>query len=181
MMEEIWKDIKGYEGRYQVSNMGRVRSIDRVIVDNIGRPHPFKGVLIKPRLNKKDGYLRVGLRHGKDNRKHYRVNRLVALHFCTGYKDGLDVNHINEIKTDNRAENLEWCTRKQNINHGTWRIKHHGRYPQRGIQQFKNDILIGTYKSISEASEKTGVNKLSIYNVCYGYSDEASGYIWKFI
>lgn len=183
-MSEEWKDIYGYEGFYQVSNHGRIRSLDRVIIDIIGRRHPIKGQFITPHHNEK-GYLTVRLRDGKNNRKNYRVNRIVALHFCSGYKENLIVNHINEKRDDNRAENLEWCTYKQNANHGTFREKLHGRTSRKGlikgVLQFKNDILIGSYKTVLEASNKTGIKKNLIYSACSGHSKSAAGYKWKYL
>lgn len=123
-MEEVWKDVQGFEGRYQVSNMGRVRGLDRWSLDD--RPHFVKGRMLKLSINKVKGYLRVSLSDGRRNYKHYEVHRLVALHFVPGYKEGLVVNHINEIKTDNRAENLEWCTYQYNLNYSdvvAWKRK----------------------------------------------------------
>ena len=139
-MTEIWKDVKGFEGRYQVSNMGRVRSLDRWSLDE--RPHFIKGMMLKPSQNKGKGYLRVSLSDGHRNYKHYEVHRLVALHFVPGYKDGLVVNHKNEVKTDNRAENLEWCTYQYNLNYSdviAWKRKPVYQYDLDGnfIKKFK--------------------------------------------
>lgn len=116
-MTEEWKDVKGFEGRYQVSNMGRVRSLDRIELDKRGRTHHAKGMILKDSLNKGRGYYRVSLSDGHRNYTHYEVHRLVAIHFVPGYKKGLVVNHINKIKTDNRAQNLEFCTYKYNLNY----------------------------------------------------------------
>ena len=140
MMEEIWKDIKGFEGRYQVSNMGRVRSLDRWSLNE--RPHFIKGIMLNPSLNKRSGYLRVSLSDGHRNYKHIEMQRLVALHFVPGYKKGLVVNHINEIKTDNRAENLEWCTYQYNLNYSdviAWKRKPVYQYDLDGnfVKKFK--------------------------------------------
>ena len=139
MENEVWKDIKGFEGRYQVSNMGRVRSLDRW---SLGERLCFiKGMMLKPSLNNY-GYLRVSLSDGRSNRKHYEVHRLVALHFVPGYKKGLVVNHKNEVKTDNRAENLEWCTYQYNLNYSDiieWKRKPVYQYDLDGnfIKKFK--------------------------------------------
>lgn len=139
MENEVWKDIKGFEGRYQVSNMGRVRSLDRW---NFGEhPRFFKGMMRKPSPNN-NGYLRISLGDGHGNYKHYQMHRLVALHFVPGYKEGLVVNHINEIKTDNRAENLEWCTYQYNLNYSdiiAWKRKPLYQYDLDGnfIKKFK--------------------------------------------
>ena len=99
---ENWKDVAGYEGRYQVSNCGRVKNIRT-------------GRVLRPAKNSR-GYLRVLL--CKDNEKKNRsVHRLVALAFVPSEREGLEVNHKNGVKTDNRAENLEWVTRSENMVH----------------------------------------------------------------
>lgn len=139
-MEEIWKDVQGFEGLYQVSNMGRVRSLDRWTLNE--RSRFIKGRMLNPYMNKYKGYLRISLSDGHRNRKHYEVHRLVALHFVPGYKEGLVVNHINEIKTDNRAENLEWCTYQYNLNYSdiiAWKRKPVYQYDLDGnfIKKFK--------------------------------------------
>ena len=111
-MTEVWKDIKGFEGLYQVSNMGRVRSLDRDIVTSskgmVSIRH-YKGKILKL-INDGKGYFQVLL-----GKRHYKVHRLVAIHFIDGYQPNLVVNHLNEIRTDNRAENLQFCTRGSNV------------------------------------------------------------------
>ena len=141
-MEEVWKDIKGFEGRYQVSNMGRVRSLDREDIDRLGRIHHTRGMILKDCINKGRGYYRVSLSDGHRNYTHYEVHRLVALHFVPGYKEGLVVNHKNEIKTDNRSENLEWCTQGYNLEYSDvvgWKRKPLYQYDLEGnfIKKYK--------------------------------------------
>ena len=114
MGNEIWKDIPGYEGYYQVSNHGNVRSMDREFINSIGRKCFLSGVPIKPKLNK--GYLRVGLKKHQET-KRASIHRLVAAAFIDNPKGYDVVNHINGIKTDNRVENLEWCTQSENELH----------------------------------------------------------------
>lgn len=95
-----WRYIKGFEGRYEVSEAGRVRN-------------SVTGRVLKP-VPSTNGYLRVALGRAHINRL---VHRLVAQAFCEGYAEHLDVNHRNGIRSDNRAENLEWVTRSENIAH----------------------------------------------------------------
>ncbi|KAA6303154.1 MAG: hypothetical protein EZS26_000757 [Candidatus Ordinivivax streblomastigis] len=118
---ENWKDIPGYEGLYQVSNLGKIRSLDR-LVNN--QQNGIAQRLIKGRVLKSysggAGYLYVTISINQIKKK-YLVHRLVMLSFI-GDKN-LTVNHINEVKTDNRLINLEYCTQKDNCNKGTRNIK----------------------------------------------------------
>ena len=110
---EIWKDVAEYEGFYQVSNKGNVRSVARK--DSIGRKRD--GRILKPAYDR-GGYLNVGLcKNGKSKTKN--VHRLVAETFIPKPKGFLEVNHKDENKSNNRVENLEWCTREYNNTYGT--------------------------------------------------------------
>ena len=109
-MKEEWRDIKGYEGRYQISSFGRVKSL----MNNRGK---YREKIIDRRPNKY-GYKRVGLyKNGKS--KFYSVHRLVALHFLPNPNNLPQVNHKDENKENNRVDNLEWCDSKYNNNYGT--------------------------------------------------------------
>ena len=108
-MKEEWRDIKGYEGKYQVSNLGRVKSLNynRTGKENILSSTPDKG-----------GYLIVNL-YKKGKRRGFSVHKLVALHFIPNLNNFSEVNHKDENKSNNCVENLEWCDRKYNVNYGT--------------------------------------------------------------
>lgn len=108
---EIWKDIEGYKGIYQVRNMGRVRSLTRKVW-NYTKP----GRILRPG-SKKNGYLHVCLINGSKREKHAHVHRLVAAAFIPNPDNLPEVNHKNYDKTDNRVENLEWCTSRYNKAH----------------------------------------------------------------
>ena len=119
MEEEIWKDIKGYEGLYQVSNLGRIRSLDRIIyVNDELRPiRKIKGKILKLRPNKQ-GYLRTII--SKNCKiKSITVHRIVAETFISNSNNLPCVNHIDEDVTNNTVKNLEWCTYDYNNNYGT--------------------------------------------------------------
>lgn len=108
---EVWKDIDGYEGVYQVSNMGRIKSLTRKVW-NYTKP----GRILKPCM-KENGYLHVSLHNGDKHEKHAHVHRLVAQAFIPNPENLPEVNHKNFNKEDNRVENLEWCTSRYNKAH----------------------------------------------------------------
>lgn len=114
-MEEIWKDVVGYEGLYQVSNLGRVKSIDTILKCKNGYRRR-NGRILRQKFDGKGNYLEVSL--SKESKvTTYSVHRLVAQSFIVNSKNKAEVNHKNRLKTDNRAENLEWCTRSENQLH----------------------------------------------------------------
>ena len=121
MEEEIWKDIEGYEGSYQVSNLGRVRSLDRIIhyLSCYGKPSQrlAEGKLIRPGISH-DNYMSVALTFNGVS-KSFSVHRLVASAFIPNPNNLPQVNHKDENPANNRADNLEWCTAKYNSNYGT--------------------------------------------------------------
>lgn len=129
-MEEQWRTINGYEGYYEISSLGRVRSVSRVILLGNNRKQNLKGRILKTRVNDR-GYVYVGLsKEGK--RKSLRVHRLVAEAFLKNPFNKPQINHINEIKTDNTVSNLEWVTQEENMNHGTRK--------ERMIKSLKNSL-----------------------------------------
>ena len=168
MEKEIWKDIDGYGGQYQVSNLGRVRSF-RI---------KSEGVLLKVRPNT-DGYYmaRIGERT-------VAVHRLVAIAFVDGYHDGLQVNHKNEDKADNRACNLEWITFKENVNHGTRNKRaavNISKAMSVAVCQYDADNrLVACYSSQAEAERVTGISSRQISAVCCGHRKSTGGYKWAY-
>lgn len=114
---EIWKDVKGYEGYYQVSNEGRVGSLNREIENCNGNKIRRKGIMIKQRHGNR-GYRLADLSKNGTT-KGFLVQRLVAFNFIDNPRNKLEVNHIDENKDNNNDSNLEWVTRVENANYGT--------------------------------------------------------------
>ncbi len=181
-MQEIWKDIPGYEGLYQVSDLGRVKSLERYKNNNGGFVKvPEKIFNGAPR----NGYLLVGLSKG-GKRKTCAIHRLVAIAFIPNPENKPTVNHINGNKTDNRAVNLEWNTDAENIRHafatGLNGFEHSknkkGSIP---VAQYDTDMnLVRTYPSMMEAERQTGIPNRNIALCCRGKYGRIGGYIWKY-
>lgn len=178
MSDEIWKPISGYEGIYEVSNFGRVRSCDRIVTYNNGVKHKYNGKVLRS-SNNTHGYLNVTLCNNRGH-KTATIHRLVATAFIPNPENKTTINHINEIKTDNRVENLEWMTVKENINHGT----HNERLAKtqgKPIQQFTRDgKIIAEFWSMHEADRKLGITFKNISACVRGKRKTAGGYIWKY-
>ena len=168
MKNEEWRDVVGYEGLYQVSDQGRVRSFKW-----------NKERFLKPSMDK-DGYLLVTLCTG-GKPKTLKVHRLVCEAFHENPENKLDVNHINENKTDNRACNLEWSTRKENCNHGTRNVRM-AIAKSRPIAQYTlNGKLLKVWPSAKEVGRQTGFSRGSISKVANGKRKQAYGCIWKYV
>lgn len=147
--KEVWKDIIGYEGRYQVSTFGNVKSLDRLVKNYIATGKELKKI-------DSHGYLAVSLScFGKI--KTISVHRLVAIAFIENRENKKEVNHINGIKTDNRIENLEWVTAKENSQHA-YKIGLNKVYGE-NLERRKRKVLHTEYgifyDSVKEAAEST--------------------------
>lgn len=178
-MEEIWIDVKDFIGLYQVSNFGRVRSFDRI--DSLGRLR--KGTILKP-LKYKNGYLFVILFNNSE-RKQITVHRLVAEAFIPN-PDNLDeINHKDEDKTNNRVENLEWCTHLYNCNYGTRNKRasvnkiNNLEFSKPVVQYTLDGEFVNEFPSINEIERQLGYNHSNITSCLSGRTRTSYGFVWK--
>lgn len=181
MIEEVWKDIKGYEGMYQVSNTGKIKSLKRI--DCAGKIRT--GNILQPNKLKK-GYLRIGL-NKNGIRERFMVHRLVAEAFIPNPENKPFIDHINTIKDDNRVENLRWVTNQENCNNPITLEKYSNcrkgldNYSSIPILQFTlNGKLKALFINSKDAENKTGINDTCIRN-CYNNirgRKTAGGYKW---
>lgn len=185
-MKEIWKDVVGYEGLYQISSLGRIKSNGGVFrVGNTGGFRPEK--ILSPTLSK-FGYYRLILCDGKGGRKSHVIHRLVAEAFIPNPENKPQVNHIDEDKTNNSVSNLEWVTCKENINWGTANQRRIAtqrlckKNMKTTYQYDKNYNLVGTYISCKSAARALGINKSGIQHCCNGdiKFPTYKGYIWRY-
>ena len=185
-MEEIWRDIKGYEGKYQVSNLGRVKSLK----DSHGN---YREKILSG-FPHKDGYLLVNL-YKNSKKKPYYIHRLVALHFIDNSNNYKEINHKDENKTNNKVSNLEWCTRKYNNKYGTHNKRvsesNKGKYKGSKHPRARKVLCITTgkiFNCIKEAEEYYKVAYQSISRCCRGkrnsagkHPDTGEKLKWKYI
>jgi len=176
---EIWEDIKEYKGLYQVSNMGRVKSLERTFIDKIGRKQHTKERILKPETDC-HGYLRIAL-YDSNGKKRFFVHRLVCEAFHENPENKPCVNHIDENKTNNTASNLEWCTVAENINHGTHNARS-GKARSKPVGQYTRDgKLIKVWQSTMEVERQLGFDNGAISAVARGERKTAYGYVWKYV
>ena len=164
MIEEVWKDIPHYEGQYQASNLGKIRSLDRIIVKNDGKIQNRKGKVLSQTKNKWGYYcLRI-------SGKNYRVHRLIYMTFVGDIPDGMQVNHIDENKGNNSVSNLNLMTNKENCNWGTAierGVEKHQKLLRKkvGCFDYKTGILLYMFESITEASNKLNISSGQISEI----------------
>lgn len=183
-MIEEWRPVVGYEGLYEVSNTGKVKSLFR-----------YKKVL-KPSITR-NGYCIAELFKNKTG-KMMSVHRLVAMAFVPNPNNLPQVNHIDENKCNNCVENLEWCSAKYNMNFGTSKIRRakntdytkpvyaenarkNGKKVCKPVAQFtKSGEFVRSYESGKEAHRETGINHSHILECCAEKVKTAGGYVWKY-
>ena len=180
-MEEIWKAIPDYEGYYEVSNTGKIRSVTRTIIYKNGAVHNFIGKELKQDIEKNQGYYRICL-NKNGIKKTFKVHRLVALAFIPNPDNLPFVNHKDENKLNNNVDNLEWCTAEYNINYGT-------RTERQSLSTTNHQVVMcdkDTHEPIKEffnsrvAAEYFNGNTSNILKVISGRGNSAYGYWWKY-
>lgn len=193
MVNEEWRPVVGYEGFYMVSSLGNVRLLDRSGFRKNGRFFQVRSKLKKPYLTKL-GYYRLHMEKNKQT-KHIFVHRLVAEAFIPNPENKPFINHINGIKTDNRVENLEWCTASENLIHSYKFLGRKG--PQRFgknnpmckiVLKIKDGVVIEEFFGAKAAAESIGVRTDTISKVCAGkYKTHkgvlvttCKGFVWKY-
>lgn len=190
-MTEIWKDIEGYEGLYQVSNLGRVKSLSRLRKNRLSS-YVSKDTILKQREDG-HGYLTVALYDADRIRHDFKVHRLVANAFINNEKDCPVVMHINNIKTDNRADNLKWGTYRENtiqaehdglmVHKPIWLGKTRGNHPaSKRIKMFKDGKYLRDFESVRSALSFIGkpVTSSNITTCLKGITLTAYGYEWRY-
>lgn len=185
-MIEIWKDIYGYENVYQISNLGNIKSLERIIYDKNNKiSGRLKERILKP--NKVfGGYLQIAL-YKNNKRSIKKVHRLVAEHFLNNKENKREVNHKDRNVQNNIYTNLEWVTPKENMKHLEDNYKF--TFGRKKVAMYDiNGILIKTFKSIKEASRYCGVKpfkngKYSTTNISRAIKTNGTAYFykWKYI
>lgn len=168
-MEEIWKPVKDFEDKYEISNLGRVKSLN-------------KNKILKPSDNG-HGYLFVNL--CKNNKpQHKYIHRLVAKHFLNNTFNFPEINHINENTYDNRAINLEWCTSKYNANYGKRNEKMINLKREKYGKKVRQYTLDGEFIKemyMYEAIKLKNVYYASLRKCCNGIYNTCGGYKWRYV
>jgi len=184
-MEEIWKDVVGYEGYYKVSNMGNVKSIDRYVKHSItGLPTKRKGKTLKANIN--HGYQEINLSK-LGVIKDAKISRLVAIAFIPNPENKATVNHKNGIRNDDRVENLEWNTQQENNIHAYKVLKRKSAFQGRfgelnySAKKIKCTTTDEVFTTMKEACEKYELDMSSVVKICKGKRKSTKGLVFQYV
>lgn len=174
-----WKDIKGFEGLYQVSTLGEIKSVPRHIKTKAGWIKPVKERLLKFSVNHK-GYKHVGL--SKESVvKTFSLHRLVAEAFIPNPENKPQVDHINGIKIDNRVENLRWVTNNENMMNPIT-LEKRGRKSKKIIQRcLVTNRVVNMFLNSQQVENILGFEKSSIRSCARGVQNTAFGFRWEYV
>ena len=179
-MSEEWRDVVGYEGLYQVSDQGRVKSLARTCNTKGGSNRTVKERILKPCDNGR-GYLYISLSDGTGEHKRHYIHRLVGETFVPNPLEKEDVNHKDENPSNNHASNLEWLTHKENLNYGM-RNERVAKANSKPVAQYTKDCaFIKVWASAAEVKRQLGFNHSNIIQVAKGNRKTAGGFIWKYV
>lgn len=177
-MEEVWRPVKEFEGYYEVSNYGNVRSVDRWVIRGNGRNYLKRGNIISMH-KRNNGYFQVSLNREGTHKNAY-VHRLVAQAFLPNPNNLPCVNHKDEDKSNNRASNLEWCTHKYNNNYGEHNTKISKSLSYPVAQYDLSGNLVETFESCHDVERKLGFDNSHISAACLGRAHTAYHYFWRY-
>lgn len=185
---EIWKDIPGYEGRYQISNKGQVKSLPRYVSNHTGK------LLVKEKIlaQRPDfkGYMRIDLKDNCGKKHYFGIHRLVATAFIPNPENKPQINHIDGNKANNNIDNLEWCTNSENQKHayrmGLNRVTGKAGRPKKSVAKIDTNtgVVIEIYPSIAIAARENNISSPSNINMCCKHSygrKTIGGFRWDYV
>lgn len=185
MDKEIWKDIVGYEGLYQVSNLGRVKSLKRKVYAGRGKMRWQYERILSNKKENGNGYKIVNLfKNGKGKNKY--IHRLVAESFLENQNNLPQINHKDENKSNNCVNNLEYCTCQYNCTYNNLHIRRglksrNNKMSKKVYQLNENNKILKEYPSISEASRQVNISFQAISDCLNGKQKHSAGYKWKYV
>ena len=183
-MEEIWKDIPGFENRYQVSNFGRVKSLSRIVIRSDNKPYTHKECIMSHFINHW-GYhiVPLSIRDGANKQRRYMVHRLVALVFVENPNNYPQINHIDGNKDNNTPLNLEWCTNSMNQLHA-WKLglnRYTGKHDVKVVQMDEQGNELKVWDSLHQVERFFGKPMIGhLWGVLNGKRKHCMGYKWKY-
>lgn len=177
-MKEEWEPAKNYEGLYEISNNGRVKRLERFLTCSRGIIYHLKERILSSKPNKNSGYVTVNLSKNGVKTNH-SVHRLVAELFVDNPHNNNVVNHVDEDRANNRAQNLEWVTHSENLAHNGAFLKGREKIKRRVYQYTLDGELVRTYNYAKEVLEY-GFRPNAVTQVCLGRKKTHYGYCWRY-